>query len=456
MKILQLSLITVLAITSTTLSATTLYKDINTNQVFTTKGKNRIEIKDINTNQQLSKKNNITILKKNSEEFLLGKETHINMKFIPEDAPDMWFKAGVRIQGSFENIDTNYQDSTKTDTNLNDAYLRRVRLEVAAGFGKHSSFVMDIRNDKSNYGIENTEGNFNVGDAYVKIKNPFDTSLINFKLYRAKIDVSRTETVKSARVIAYDRPYVADAAAQFISFNRRAANVQIYGDWKKKIHYQIAVGDSASPDKVLDASGLKGSKANIDMKEQSFFYGGKIVLSPFDGWEEKQRTETYFGVGKHFSIGGAFWSIPTLKGSADINGNIASFDTNRELINMEISGHYNGFFAQAEYFKFDGVVKSYNLPSSGNVEIGSSNGWYATSEYVFKDFYYIAPFVRYEKWDRYEEENGYEVTSKLAGINWYLRGNTTKVGIIYQEDEFGINTGNKDVRKLRVTSQWFF
>jgi hypothetical protein len=187
MKILQLSLITALAITSTTLSATTLYKDIN-------------------TNQQLSKKNNITILKKNSEEFLLGKETHINMKFIPEDAPDMWFKAGVRIQGSFENIDTNYQDSTKTDTNLNDAYLRRVRLEVAAGFGKHSSFVMDIRNDKSNYGIENTEGNFNVGDAYVKIKNPFDTSLINFKLYRAKIDVSRTETVKSARVIAYDRP----------------------------------------------------------------------------------------------------------------------------------------------------------------------------------------------------------------------------------------------------------
>jgi hypothetical protein len=123
---------------------------------------------------------------------------------------------------------------------------------------------------------------------------------------------------------------------------------------------------------------------------------------------------------------------------------------------MEISGHYNGFFAQAEYFKFDGVVKSYNLPSSGDVEIGSSNGWYATSEYVFKDFYYIAPFVRYEKWDRYEEENGYEVTSKLAGINWYLRGNTTKVGIIYQEDEFGINTGDKDVRKLRITSQWFF
>ena len=140
------------------------------------------------------------------------------MKFTPSDAPDMWFKAGVRIQGTFESLNT--KDYTNnTDTTIQDAYLRRVRLEVAAGFGKHTSFVMDIRNDKANKGIENDEGNFNVGDAYVKIKKPFNTSLINFKLYRAKIDVSRTETVKSARVIVYDRPYVADAAAQYISFN---------------------------------------------------------------------------------------------------------------------------------------------------------------------------------------------------------------------------------------------
>ena len=63
---------------------------------------------------------------------------------------------------------------------------------------------------------------------YLKISKPFDTSLVNFRLYRAKIDVSRTETVKSAYVVAYDRPLVADAAAQFISFNRRAAKNCIF------------------------------------------------------------------------------------------------------------------------------------------------------------------------------------------------------------------------------------
>jgi len=470
MKLSTLSILTSLALASTSLSALALYQDPSTGQVYTKAGEGRVamgdfveadkayteeEAKPVKAEKEsVVKGNGITIINQDSPEFLFGKETHINMKFVPEDAPDMWLKAGVRIQGTFENERIDYKDASKTDTDLNDAYLRRVRFEVAAGFGHGASFVMDIRNDKSNYGIENKEGNFNVGDAYVKIKKPFNTSLVNFKLYRAKIDISRTETVKSARVIAYDRPLVADAAAQYISFNRRGTNAQMYGDWKKKVHYQIAVGDSASPDKVIDAAGIKGSSADVDMKDQSFFYGGKVRVSPFDGWEETKRTETYFGVGKHFSVGASYWNVPKLKGAATVGANNSNFDLNRELINLEISGHYNGFFAQAEYFKFDDVVETYN--TNGNVNTGTSTGWYATSEYVFTDFYYIAPFVRYETWDRFDSEDGYDVTSKMAGINWYLRGNTTKVGIIYKEDEFGVNTGDKEIKTVRIVSQWFF
>ncbi|HIP15065.1 MAG TPA: hypothetical protein EYG74_06215 [Sulfurimonas autotrophica] len=397
--------------------------------------------------------NGITILNEKSPEFLLGKETHINMKFVPQDAPDMWFKAGVRIQGTFESLNTkkyNTNGSLNSDETLEDGYLRRVRLEVAAGFGKHASFVMDLRNDKANKGLENPEGTFNVGDAYVKIKKPFGSSLVNFKLYRAKIDISRTETVKSARVIAYDRPYVADAAAQYISFNRRATNVQMYGNWNKKIHYQIAAGSASSPDKIIDATGAKATSSNIDLTNQSFFYGGKVVLSPFDGWEETKRTETYMGQGKHFSVGASYWVVPTLQGNNAIS---ASFDLSRKLTNLELSAHYKGFFVQGEYFKFDDMVKDWG---AATIETGSSTGWYVTSEYVMPEFYYIAPFVRYESWDRWDDASGYDVTSKLAGVNWYLRGNTTKVGIVYQKDEYGVNTGNKDVTSLRVTSQWFF
>jgi len=403
-----------------------------------------------------------TIIDQKSPDFLLGKQTHINMKFVPEDASDMWFKAGVRIQGTLESLNSDKLNTNSTgiatSTNINDAYLRRVRLEVAAGFGEYASFVMDIRNDKSNYGIENVEGTFNVGDAYLKIKKPFDTSLVNFKLYRAKIDVSRTETVKSARVISYDRPFVADYAAQYISFNRRGANVQMYGDWKKKIHYQIAAGSASSPDKVLDAAGVKGSNASVDIDKQSFFYGGKVIASPFDGWEETKKTESYFGVGKHFSVGVGYWAIPELKGTAN-TGNIVNpvqaFDLNRKLLTAEVSMHYKGLFLQGEYFKFDDVVKDWKVDAP-TVETGTSEGWYVTGEYVFPDFYYVAPFFRYESWDRFTEADGYDVTSSTAGVNWYLRGNTTKVGFSYQKNEYGVNTGDKNDDIFRVTSQWFF
>jgi len=452
MNKIVLSTIAALSLVSVTANAIELYQDEN-GQVFTTAGEGRTALGNYvnaQTQEKEKKSNGITIINQDSPEFPLGKETHINMKFVPEDASDMWFKAGVRIQGSMESKNTDYKDAAEPDTSISDAYLRRVRFEVAAGFGDHASFVMDVRNDKSNFGLDNDEGSFNVGDAYVKIKKPFDTSLVNFKLYRAKIDVSRTETVKSARVIAYDRPYVADAAAQYISFNRRGANVQMYGDWDKKVHYQIAAGAAANPSKVKDAEGNKGDSIALD--DQSFFFGGKVKLSPFDGWEEKVVTETYMGEGKHFTVGASYWAIPTMKGEA-LN---APLNVNRSLINAEISGHYKGFMAQAEYFKFNDVVE--NIEATGSLNLGTSTGWYATSEYVFTDFHFIAPFVRYESWDKFEGEDGYDSTSMLAGVNWYLRGNTTKVGMYYQKDENGAKhkDGEHDVNIFRVTSQWFF
>ena len=470
MKITTLSILTTLALASTSLSALTLYQDPATGQVFTKAGAGRVAMGDFvdaktvyseNEAQDVkieeakaqsmssSECNGITIINSKSPEFLLGQETHINMKFVPQDNPDMWLKAGVRIQGSFENVDS---DQTGSQS---DAYLRRVRFEVAAGFGKHSSFVMDIRNDKANYQQKGEQG-FNVGDAYVKIKKPFDTSLVNFKLYRAKIDISRTETVKSARVLAYDRPKVADYAAQFITHNRRGTNVQMYGDWEKKIHYQIATGDATYEGKLDDALGNAVDDATGgEISKQSFFYGGKIRFSPFDGWEETKRTETYFGEGKHFSVGAGYWAVNSIQVQNTAGG---KEDLKNELINLEVSGHYGGFFAQAEYFKFKDVVEDFG---AATLNTGDSSGWYGTAEYVFSDLYYIAPFIRYEDWDRFDDKAGYDYESKIAGINWYLRGNTTKVGLYVQKETFGTSisdngTSEEDVTTVRLTSQWFF
>jgi hypothetical protein len=455
MKRVLLSGVTAFTILASSASALTLYTDEKTGQVFTQPGEGRVKMGDFvqkgEKSSSVKKDENrfklddsITILNQKSPNFLLGKETHINMKFVPYDDRDMWLKAGVRIQGTFEKSDVDYADPTKENITDYDAYLRRVRFEVAAGFGKHTSFVMDIRNDKANMD-DKGEGNFNVGDAYVKIKKPFNNSLVNFKLYRAKIDVSRTETIKSARTIFYDRPQVADEAAQYITHNRRGTNAQMYGDWEKKIHYQVAFGDGVHSGKFKDASGSSFPGGSINQK--SFFYGGKLLLSPFDGWEEKSKTETYFGVGKHFSFGAGYWMSPSI----EYDDGTVEQSIDHKLLNLELSAHYKNLLIQGEYFKFDGVIKDWTQN-----EIGKSNGWYALSEYVIPELAYIAPFVRYEKWDKFEDANGYDLISSIGGINWYLRGNTTKFGLSYTLDRYGTNIGNKKEQKIKVTSQWFF
>ena len=434
MKKIVLSTIAALTVGSLSVTADEikLYQNAD-GQVFTAPAADRtaIDMKKLS-----GARKSITIIDKKSPDFLLGKQTHINMKFVADDNSDMWLKAGVRIQGTFENVDATFSD----------AYLRRVRFEVAAGFNKWTSFVMDVRNDKANIADKGEQG-FNVGDAYVKIKKPFNTSLVNFKLYRAKIDISRTETVKSARVIAYDRPKVADEAAQYITHNRRGTNIQAYGNWNKKVHYQVATGDGVYSGKMKDAAGNSFSGT---LTQNSLFYGGKVVLSPFDGWEETKRTETYFAKGKHFEIGAAYWASENINYASTSTGTISQ-KIDHTLTNLEMSAHYKGLFVQAEYFQFDGVVKAW-----GSAETGKSNGWYATSEYVIEELNYLAPFVRYESWDKFEGADGYDYTAATAGVNWYLKGNSIKAGLVYQTEKYGVNTGNKDVDTLRLTSQFFF
>ena len=431
-----------------------LYTDPSTGQIFSTAGENRVlmgEYVEKKDAKKESKKEGrswdvTSVVDTKSPHFLLGQQSGPNMKIVAQDNPDMYLKLGVRFQGTFEHKRKDYFDNAE-DVNINDAYMRRVRFEATAGFSKHLSFTMDIRNDKANYEQEG-ENTFNVGDAYLSIKKPFDTSLVNFKLYRGKIDVSRTETAKSAYTVHYDRPAVADEAAQYITHNRRGTNAQMYGDWDKKVHYQVAFGDGVKD--VKDAHGATVGK----VLSQDFFYGGKVKLSPFDGWEETKLTETYFGQGKHFTIGAAYWKTGNIKTE---HASIAPID--HELVNLEISAHYQGLSLSAEYFEFDGVVKD----QSTSTTTGKSDGWYALAEYVFTDYGFVAPFVRYESWDKYKDAaagEDYDFTSKIAGINWYLRGNTIKAGLVVQKDEYGKtlreDAGKADETRFKVTTQWFF
>lgn len=385
-------------------------------------------------------------LRKDSPNFLLGKETGPNMRVTSEDNPDLGFYLGVRFMGTAE-----YANSRKSSGSFGqgdwDFYARRVRFEAGAQFTKDMKFMMDLRNDRSNQD-DRGEENFNIGDAKLTIKNLWDQKWLNSAFYRAKVDVSRAQTVKSAFLVNYDRAPVADSAANWVSHNRRATNAQLFGDFNKKIHYSLAVGDGITGSSFRDAKGGKGASIS---GQSSPMLGYKIRLSPFDGWEETKRTETYFGVGKHFSVGVGQFYLNSIDLKPVAGAQTTEID--RELTNIELSAHYEGAFIQAEYFYFDGAVEDL---SASTLNVGNASGWYVLGEYVIPSLNYLAPFARYDSWNRFSDLDGYVQETLSTGINWYLKGNSTKVGFVFQRDNYENATGRDDSNTFRIVSQLFF
>ncbi len=306
---------------------------------------------------------------------------------------------------------------------------------------------MDLRNDNANR-ADSGERNFNVGDAQLIVKKLNGTSLLNLKAFRAKVDVSRSETAKSSWLVYYDRPTIADEAAQYVNHNRRATNFQLFGNLEHKIAYSVAVGDGVHSSTFIDAS---GDAAN-SVTSQNPMFGAKLVLSPFQGWEENERTETYFGQGQHFSLGLGAFHTGNIRFRPSATAGQAS--TNRTLVNAEASFHYKGFFVQSEYFHFAGAIKDF---AAANLERGSSDGWYVTSEYALPQLAFIAPFVRFERWDRYGNDKAFLFLSRVAGLNWYLRGNTARVGLAAQSDTGGSQLGSSSNQVIyKILSQLHF
>ncbi|MCM2350908.1 MAG: OprO/OprP family phosphate-selective porin [Bacteriovoracaceae bacterium] len=325
-----------------------------------------------------------------------------------------------------------------------DFYGRRVQLHLQADHSSGTTFYMDLRNDNVNK-EDNGEGNFKVGAAYAVIPlRGFPEHYL--QLYRAKVDVSRTETISSAKLLFINRPYVADEAAQFVSHNRRAMNVQLNGRTENKFFYHLVVGDGVHGNEFNDASGNGVDR----IERQNFMVGGRVRYNPISGWEYLELTENYFGEGKHFTVGGGVFNTSNIR----FQQGPVEESVSRTLISTEFSFHYREFSFSSEYFHMNGVIEDHNAPILNQ---GKSEGYYFQSEWVFTRFHYLAPFARYEKWDRFIGTKDFETQGTLWGLNWYLNGNRFRVSLAYEEVLSGNAVANSSkVQVLHLASLWRF
>lgn len=359
---------------------------------------------------------------------------------------DLSLRLGARFQ-SLATYRSEKEEGRNDYDSSQDFQARRVRLQFEAGLKDTFIYYMDIRNDNANQD-DKGEQSFKIGDAYVLlplIKS--DENSMSFKFYRAKVDVSRTQTVSSSEILFVNRPYIADEASQFVNHNRRASNVQIVGQFQKKFTYQLAIGDGVQSDKFFDAK----SKAIDSIERQNFMVGGKIRFHPISGWEDLRPTETYFGKGKHLSFGVGHFNTSKIEIENDA-GRLKTLS--RTLTNLEFSTHYKTWSLFSEYFIFDGVIEDH---SAVEFNQGTGNGWYAQLEKVFPDFHFLAPFLRVERWDRFRNSGDYLSQSDILGLIWYANGNRFKMSLAYEEGRNGQDTTLAEKYKsYHFATAWHF
>ena len=341
------------------------------------------------------------------------------------------------------------------DISIQDMYLRRIRFQFESIFMNDWRYYMDVRNDNSNK-KDKGDGSFIVGDEFIERKNIFGIEGLSTRFFRSKVELSRSQTIGSAKLIYVDRAYISDEAAAYVSDGRRAANFQLNGTFDYW-HFQVVAGDGVQSKNVHDAKGNDLSDGEV--RKQNFMVGTHIMVYPLTGWDDKKPTETYFGKGKHLSFGGGVFHTGSIQYSNAAQTQVSSIS--RTLMNAEFSFHYKRLSFQSEYFRFNGVVEDFN---SNQKNVGSSNGQYAQAEYYLSTEYNVAPFIRYESWDRFKQKEGYDLNSVLVGLNWYYLQNRIRFGLSWQKDKYGsqiresLDSGAKisEEEKLRLTTMWHF
>jgi hypothetical protein len=160
-------------------------------------------------------------------------------------------KLGVRFQGVVRQQEIESHGGIKTTEQ--DMYLRRARLEYHLDWGNGFEQSLDIRNDNINL-EDRGMGNFRLGDAYIKKVLERGSFKHDFRVFKAKVDISRSQTVSSADLIYLNRPQSSVFASSYISQNRRANNLQWNGTYKDKLAWHLVIGDGTQSEAFEDLS----------------------------------------------------------------------------------------------------------------------------------------------------------------------------------------------------------
>jgi hypothetical protein len=350
------------------------------------------------------------------------------------------FRLGTRLQSVMVNEEVEKRTGAVTSTQ--DFFLRRARLQVGLSWGNGWSQYFDIRNDKINKG-NSGEGDFNLGDASLQYKKVSGDFVYKTKFFRSKVDVSRSSTVSSSRLLYLNRVKSVDFASNYISHNRRATNLQWNGSYKNRIDWHLVSGDSVESGSFDD---VKGENAE-SISQDKFMVGAKVRFHIFEN-KSKKITETFFDGEDHFTIGAGAFHLPEF--TVTYSG--TSFKQERNLINTELSFHMGNFTLLSEYFNFSSISEDFTVNPSAHNE---SEAFYVQGEYKIVDKWRL--FYRYEYWNKAKSKSDYDLRHYVLGVNHYIDNNNVRIGAYYDQVDYGSKlSSNKSSKSLLLTAMLHF
>lgn len=308
-----------------------------------------------------------------------------------------------------------------SETDTQDMYLRRTRVNVAYQPWEKHSIVYDVRNDNSNQ-EDRGDGKFSIGDAYWQID--MDKSYIkNIRLFRAKVDVSYTQTASSKDLMSPNRADVSEYASDYIVSNRRANNVQANG-MVGQMAYQIVISDGVDSNEVDTAT--KGTRTISEIEGQKLTYGGKIRYFFWGDAYKNKAKETFYGKESSFSLGvGRFNSDKVIFKLSDDS----LLTTTRGLTNVELSYSKYSFRLLGEYFIFENDIVNLDATVK-NKMLATSSGHYILIENLFGKW---APNLGMESFDQSAHSVTNKSNSVIMGLNYYLNKSNLRYGAFYKK-----------------------
>lgn len=357
------------------------------------------------------------------DDFILGKESKGGTV---QHGSEFNMKARVRLQPRWDygDLTTETLGGVTSFATQSDLYIRRARLEIGGNLTKALTYGFVLEADKSDQ--KSTSGaTTKLHYAYFNYK--FDDAF-SVRVGKEKLPYSRVSLTSSSKQLLVERPLSTEAAKKFFG-NYYQTNVMLHGKLADGMfNYYADVADG-----VNGGANTRGGPALI----------GRIELSP-PGFVEKGKSDAHLGKGQHMTLGLSYGSqqgAGSATGTADYT-----------LQGLDLSGHWQGLTAQAEY------IEMKTESSTGSVT--KPKGWYVQAGYFIPGIN-LEPAFRYENYDH--DSNKANQTQKITtlGANYYLKGHSMKVGLNWVHHKFDTpalakTTNDTSANVVQLQTQFYF